>query len=202
MNTLIGLKKLLAKLGGNPAEVNTNGEAINAIAESYADHVGAVIDDEHSSTDTTYSSSKIESVAGDKLPELTSTDKKCFLVSTGTSNPTWIKTPPLVVGGGVINNDQTAVTNLYFETGVTREDVTKPVSNGNLNMPNAWLLLFDQTGNPIDMERVCFGAGGFAVFVGYTVNKVGDDFIWKKYTFIMHRNNDSYNSFKVEEFTW
>lgn len=62
MNTLNGLKKLLAKLGGNPDAVNNNGDAVDAIAEAYADHVGAVIDDTKASEDTVYSSSKVESI--------------------------------------------------------------------------------------------------------------------------------------------
>lgn len=180
MNTLTGLKKLLAKLGGDPTKVDNNGDAIDAIAEAYVDH------------------------EGDKLPTLTSNDKGVFLFGSKTSSessPTWKKTPGIVMADVFINPSETPSIDLVqLKEGVTRADLGHPDI-----YPEAYILV-DMNGRSFYARRIGIDGGeGVAIFEGYYSRNVENTWVRKKYTIgltLRGGGASAINYIKVEAFAW
>ena len=104
MNTLTGLKKLLAKLGGDPTKVDNNGDAIDAIAEAYADH------------------------EGDKLPVVTTADNGRKLSVVEGS---WTKEKVINLVGTFSQNEYELVPySITLPTGFTRSKLEKYLIDG------------------------------------------------------------------------
>lgn len=98
MNTLTGLKKLLAKLGGDPTKVDNNGDAIDAIAEAYVDH------------------------EGDKLPVVTTADNGRNLSVVEGS---WTKEKVIVISATLDPNNPSALGTVTFPTEFPRGKLEK-----------------------------------------------------------------------------
>lgn len=103
MNTLTGLKKLLAKLGGDPTKVDNNGDAIDAIAEAYVDH------------------------EGDKLPVVTAADNGRELSVVQGS---WTKDNRIVISATLDPNNPSALGTVTFPTGFQRSKLEKWIRDG------------------------------------------------------------------------